>query len=664
MHSAEHTTPGHRMQPGTLIQALLLSAAYTGTVALALFLLHAEGPAALLLSWTTVLALLCFFTRKKIGPLRAIQLLFRAVLVCSILVVLLQLSAAQRSFAEAWLEAARNGAPFGFFSFFACELYALVLFLPLYLVCGQKYAAALTTYMAGSICAAGIVTSQQLVLCASLLPPAVFVIHQKKWQPFIVPVLAAGACSLLSALGGSVSRTSIADFVSLDTTRLMAAIAPEFPLLANLPGYGSSLQAEKPVYQANLPRRPIFSVQGKPFTEYYLATKRYETWNGSEWSLYFSINGSRKVSTFFGERLPQAAQPAETVPEQALSLTLQDDFLAVIPITPGTAAVSLPADCADARISLTDSQVLAVYPSLMRGAEIRLYEQEAGSLRGQPEAAPEFNEARLSIIPGRIRELAATLGAAEGAHAMDAEAQRAYIARVLTYLQDGFMYSLASPQAPKGEDPYEYFLFTSQTGFCTWYAGSFTLLMHAAGIPCRMAEGYRLVTDAEGHGTITGMQMHAWPEVYLDGAWQVYEPTAVFTTKNPIPYIRKGDKKTAAYLAEISGMTQEPARIPEEEKNTTARSMAAVCAAIFLLAAAAFLMLRCISAGSLVRRARHAVKVYGKKGISPPSVTGWLAWKAAVRETECCTEKELRFREAALLLADQMIGHLYGRSTP
>ncbi len=40
-------------------------------------------------------------------------------------------------------------------------------------------------------------------------------------------------------------------------------------------------------------------------------------------------------------------------------------------------------------------------------------------------------------------------------------------------------------------NPYDDFLFGTKAGFCEHYAGSFALIMRAAGIPARVVTGYQ-----------------------------------------------------------------------------------------------------------------------------------------------------------------------------
>jgi hypothetical protein len=104
---------------------------------------------------------------------------------------------------------------------------------------------------------------------------------------------------------------------------------------------------------------------------------------------------------------------------------------------------------------------------------------------------------------------------------------RAYIAAVLDWFRtESFVYTLSPDILDR--DPVDGFLFDTRRGFCEHFAGAFSLLMRAAGIPARVVTGYQ-----GGEMNPTGEYMivrqsdaHAWSEALLDGKWQRIDPTA------------------------------------------------------------------------------------------------------------------------------------------
>jgi len=90
-----------------------------------------------------------------------------------------------------------------------------------------------------------------------------------------------------------------------------------------------------------------------------------------------------------------------------------------------------------------------------------------------------------------------------------------------------FRYSLQ----PEASDSLDNFLFERQVGFCGHYAGGFTALMRAAGVPARVVSGYqggRLIRPISGNAYLAIRQSdaHAWSEVWLQSkGWQPVDPT-------------------------------------------------------------------------------------------------------------------------------------------
>lgn len=103
-----------------------------------------------------------------------------------------------------------------------------------------------------------------------------------------------------------------------------------------------------------------------------------------------------------------------------------------------------------------------------------------------------------------------------------------YIQRVLEWYQKhGFAYTL-SP-GTLGQNRIDEFLFGTRQGFCEHYASSFVMLMRHAGIPARIVTGYQGGQSApDGRSwEVRQLDAHAWTEVWLNGRWQRYDPTAI-----------------------------------------------------------------------------------------------------------------------------------------
>jgi len=105
---------------------------------------------------------------------------------------------------------------------------------------------------------------------------------------------------------------------------------------------------------------------------------------------------------------------------------------------------------------------------------------------------------------------------------------RAILAKALTLYNREFTYTLEPPLLD-ARSPYDEFLFETKKGFCEHYAGSFALLMRAAGIPARVVTGYQggEVNPYTNELIVRQADAHAWTEIWIAGeGWLRVDPTA------------------------------------------------------------------------------------------------------------------------------------------
>jgi protein-glutamine gamma-glutamyltransferase len=89
-----------------------------------------------------------------------------------------------------------------------------------------------------------------------------------------------------------------------------------------------------------------------------------------------------------------------------------------------------------------------------------------------------------------------------------------------------FTYTFEPPKL--GTDPVDEFFFGTKLGFCEHYAGSFALIMRAAGVPARVVTGYQggEVNPITRQLIVRQAEAHAWTEVWLDDlGWLRVDPT-------------------------------------------------------------------------------------------------------------------------------------------
>ncbi|MBN1259460.1 MAG: transglutaminase domain-containing protein, partial [Anaerolineae bacterium] len=147
----------------------------------------------------------------------------------------------------------------------------------------------------------------------------------------------------------------------------------------------------------------------------------------------------------------------------------------------------------------------------------------------------QLREARINYPPwilDRYMDLPETVPERVLALARDltATAPTAYDRAVAieTYLRENFPYTLDVEPPPIHRDVADFFLFTTQEGYCDYYATAMVVLARAAGLPARLTVGYATGTydPLEAAYIVTEADAHAWVEIYFPGyGWITFEPT-------------------------------------------------------------------------------------------------------------------------------------------
>ncbi len=95
------------------------------------------------------------------------------------------------------------------------------------------------------------------------------------------------------------------------------------------------------------------------------------------------------------------------------------------------------------------------------------------------------------------------------------------------FREQEYFYTLRPPAL--GNHVVDEFLFETRRGFCEHYAGSFALLMRAAGIPARVVTGYQggEYNNVGNYLIVRQSDAHAWAEVWVENkGWVRIDPTA------------------------------------------------------------------------------------------------------------------------------------------
>ncbi len=113
-----------------------------------------------------------------------------------------------------------------------------------------------------------------------------------------------------------------------------------------------------------------------------------------------------------------------------------------------------------------------------------------------------------------------------------------------------FHYTLKPPAPPSPQTtwPLTYFLTTSHSGYCQYFAAAMGAMLRAVGIPARLVNGYGPGTSpnsasrgtaAETSWTVSSNDAHTWVEAYFPGyGWVPFEPTPPSPAGNYQPFAR------------------------------------------------------------------------------------------------------------------------------
>jgi transglutaminase-like putative cysteine protease len=108
--------------------------------------------------------------------------------------------------------------------------------------------------------------------------------------------------------------------------------------------------------------------------------------------------------------------------------------------------------------------------------------------------------------------------------------------RIRDYLMGNYEYSLSTPKPEQGVTAIEHFLFNSKKGYCEHFATAMTLMLRSTGIPARLVTGFLSGSknDFGDYYLIRQSDAHSWVEAYIDGRWQLFDPTPpVVISKRP-----------------------------------------------------------------------------------------------------------------------------------
>lgn len=237
---------------------------------------------------------------------------------------------------------------------------------------------------------------------------------------------------------------------------------------------------------------------------------RHLYWRGPVLSNYDGLTWTRAATDHGGgASLGQGAQWHYTV-------TLEPSQLRWLPVTGLVARLGL-----DRARETADGEWLAPRPVVQR---VRYAVDAWQDYLREPDLSP-YRMARSLELPEGFNPETVALGQRWRAQY---GTPQAVVDAALAYFRDQPFYYTLNPPEAEG-NAVDDFMFRSRRGFCEHYAGAFTVLMRAAGIPARVVTGYLggEYNPLGQYWIVRQRDAHAWSEVWLAGrGWVRVDPTA------------------------------------------------------------------------------------------------------------------------------------------
>jgi protein-glutamine gamma-glutamyltransferase len=136
---------------------------------------------------------------------------------------------------------------------------------------------------------------------------------------------------------------------------------------------------------------------------------------------------------------------------------------------------------------------------------------------------PPYEKSQYLAIDRRLNPRAIAYGQKLAEEHAD---QKVLVETLMKLYNTQFTYTLEPPKL--GANPMDEFLFDTKQGFCEHYAGSFVLVLRAAGIPSRVVTGYQggEINPITRQLVVRQSDAHAWSEVWFaDLGWVRIDPT-------------------------------------------------------------------------------------------------------------------------------------------
>ena len=355
-------------------------------------------------------------------------------------------------------------------------------------------------------------------------------------------VLAVALSFLLTPSGGVTSpaleefagdlRQRVYDYLFFTEPRNVFSLSTEGYYPQGITQLGGTAEpSDHPVMQVQTPKRVL--LRGAIMNEY--TGRIWRNTTGGRRYLYISPRWSSLRQTLFDVNLPQgeALSNSSLLEEQTITIRLLSENASNLFLPQRVRELDVKGDLvpyfnnASEVFATRDLQAGDTYtvtaPLLMAG------DAGLGTLINACTAATDDNYAAVLEtylqLPDHLQQPLYDL-----AERVTAEATTPYekAFALQNYLSRNFRYTLEVAPQDSTIDFVTNFLLNTKEGYCTYFASAMTVLCRMVGLPARYVEGYQAIPDENGIAYVTGLQAHAWTEVYFSGfGWLTFDATPV-----------------------------------------------------------------------------------------------------------------------------------------
>ncbi|GEM_PF-2343914 len=371
----------------------------------------------------------------------------------------------------------------------------------------------------------------------------------------LVPVF---ALSYILSLSYTPSGSAIVDTrLHPALRRAVLTLFPRFPLLYGLPGYGTAFKVSKLGGTPVLSSAPLFklnllSSEKKPVVPLYLRTGVYDYYDGIGWKNTKEEKGKESKGKLKGIRVIEITSEEMTRADFQFEIEIEPQYYFYLPHTINTYLIALKTG--KRRIAVTGSLASGfTFKEPLEGGD-KLFLAERSVAPSNPGAlgyvSPGKNYLELPPgLPDRLKKLAHSLCGKDNTRDNLTPARiREISGSIQKYLASNYSYSLKVPPFKKGVKSSDFvsdFLFDLKRGYCVHFATSFVILARLCGIPSRYVTGFLAYPSRMTTTTISGLQAHSWPEIWIPGkGWMTWEATPAVDPGN---YEEEDDSLTYNY---------------------------------------------------------------------------------------------------------------------